>query len=203
MQKERGTRIIAIVALCLAVAGISIAYATMNTTLTIKGNAVMETAKWEIKLDNLQTSTSGAGELTTVPEIVDDIKIETFSAKLTKPGDAIILKFDVQNNGSLDANVSSAILGNLTCASALETPVESDATLVCNNLKYTLTYTNDTTASQTNSVIAAGTNVTANQKLLKNQTVNMTLKLEYTGSSLPSGNVNITIGDTTILFEQA
>ena len=73
---------------------------------------------------------------------------------------------------------------------------------MCDNIEYSLTYTNDTTEEQTQSIIVAGTKVEEGNKLLKNQTVNMTLKIVYKNISLPSGNVSINIGETSILYVQ-
>ena len=205
MEQNRGTKIIAIVALCFAVAGISLAYAAMNTTLTIKGSATMDTAKWSIKFKNLLTDTDGAASFTTNPQITGDITIGDYAVTLTKPGDTVTLTFDVANDGTLDANLDQYTLGALTCESAATPAVEADATTVCGNLSYTLTYTNATTAEQTGTVINAGTAVAKDQKLLAGKSVNLTLTLTYKSdaTTLPSDDVNIEIGDTTLYYEQA
>lgn len=203
MQNNRNRKIILMIVLCIAVVGITVAYATMTTTLTIKGEAVMDTESWKIKLSNLVLDSAGAGSFTTEPEIVDEVFIENYVARLTKPGDQVIMKFNVDNAGSLDADLSSAVLGNLTCTSAATPAVENDANLVCGNLSYTLVYTDATTQEQTAVAYSAGAEVANGQKLLAGKSVNMTLKLEYTGNTLPSDNVNITIGDTTLVYNQA
>lgn len=203
MQKDRSTRIIAIIALCLAVAGVSVAFATMSTTLSIKGSAQMQTASWDIKFANLTTQTAGAAELLSEPKITDNIVIEDFNSKLTKPGDSVTLKFDIVNNGSLDADVASVLLGEADCTSALETPNTNDETIVCGNIKMSLVYDEATTAEQTQTAYEAGTAIEAGHKLLNGESVSAKLTLEYTGTTLPSANVNIEFSDTTILYEQA
>ena len=201
MRKNR-IKVITIIMFLLIISGISVGYAYLETKLEVKGNATFKSSKWEIKFSNLKLSTISNGEASTLPEITDNNKIEDFFVKLTKPNDGVILTFDVQNIGTIDAYINSIIAGNITCASALDPPVESDAILVCDNIEYSLTYTNDTTEEQTQSIIVAGTKVEEGNKLLKNQTVNMTLKIVYKNISLPSGNVSINIGETSILYVQ-
>ena len=199
MEKNRGTKIIAIIALCIAVAGISLAYAAMSTTLTIKGSATMDTAKWDIKFTSLNTSKTGAATIETAPQIVGDITIEEYDVTLTKPGDSIVIDFTVSNEGTLDADLSEVVIGTLDCGET------TDGTLVCENLDYTLVYAEDTDAAATGTALTKGTAVADGQKLLQGQSVDMTLTLAYKASAteLPADDVEITVGATTLYYEQA
>lgn len=202
MQKKRGSKVVLLAFLLVVVTCTSIAYALLSTTLTIKGNAKINAASWDIHFENLEKSTTENGSFVTNPEIKDDVTIETFDVELTAPEDSATIKVDIVNDGTLDAELSSYVLGALTFANAGTANDAGDATLVKNNVTYTLVYTEDTTAAQTGEVIAAGTPVAEGQKLLAGQSVNVTLTLKFSGDSLPKDDVQITIGDTTLVYTQ-
>ena len=203
MHKKRSSKSLMLALLLVVITCTTIGYALLNTTLTIKGNAKITAASWDIHFENIEMSTTENGSFVTEPEILDDqITIETFDVELTAPGDSATIKVDIVNDGSLDAELTDYILGELTFANAGTANDANDATLVENNVAYTLVYTEDTTAAQTGTAITAGTEVTEGQKLLAGQSVNVTLTLEFTGESLPKDDVTITIGDTTLLYSQ-
>lgn len=203
MHKKRSSKSLMLALLLVVITCTTIGYALLNTTLTIKGNAKINAASWDIHFENIEMSTTENGSFVTEPEILDDqITIETFDVELTAPGDSATIKVDIVNDGTLDAELTDYILGELTFANAGTANDANDATLVENNVTYTLVYTEDTTAAQTGTAITAGTEVTEGQKLLAGQSVNVTLTLEFTGESLPKDDVTITIGDTTLLYSQ-
>ena len=48
MEKERGAKLIAVIALLVAVAGLTIGYAAYSSTLTINGTATVDPADWNV-----------------------------------------------------------------------------------------------------------------------------------------------------------
>lgn len=197
MEKQRSTKIIAIAALIVAITGISVAFAAMSTTLNINGTAEMNTAEWDIHFENLTVETSlGEAGFQTAPTIQSLTTIGNYEAKVTKPGDQVSFTFDVINAGSIDAKLDQLLInsvagGTPTCTGKDATTGVSDATIVCGNLTYSLTYVSD------------DTNVAANNTLAKGTTKRMRVTLKYTGSTLPANDVEITGLGITLTYAQS
>ena len=195
MEKGRKTKAVAIVALIVAVLGLTVAFAALSTTLTINGTAEVNTATWDIHFENLSSAvTTGDATETTAPTIQvgadskPNTKIGDFKVQLTKPGDSVTYTFDVKNTGTIDATLGTLTIGTPVCTS--NTSVDEDETIVCDNLTYELTYTD------------GGTPVAQNDTLNKGETKNLTLKLAFDGDELPTDDVSITGLDVTMIYNQ-
>ena len=140
----------------------------------------------------------GSAEFVSPPKIINRLLISDFEVKLTKPKDQVSFSFDVVNDGKLDAELTTFVLGKLKCNSK---NIE-DSNIVCDTLKYSLTYTNSTNENQTGIKIKSGTNVSEGHKLLAGESVNLTLTLLYDGTELPTDNVDIMIGNSILYYEQ-
>ena len=108
MEKERRIKIISLCALLVAVLGLTVAFASLSQTLTINGSAAVNAASWDIhfeKTSGKETEVKGATTFT--EPTLSGTTIENFSATLTKPGDSVTYYFDIVNNGTIDAVVSS------------------------------------------------------------------------------------------------
>ena len=72
MEKERRIKILSIVALLIAVAGLTIAFAAMSKTLTINGTATMDTAVWDIHFESaIVISKKGDAKEVQAPQITN------------------------------------------------------------------------------------------------------------------------------------
>ena len=108
MEKTRQIKIISLCALLAAVLGLTVAFASLSQTLTIKGSAAVNAASWDIhfeKTSGKETEVKGAATFT--EPTLSGTTIENFSTTLTKPGDSVTYYFDIVNNGTVDAVVSS------------------------------------------------------------------------------------------------
>ena len=162
----------------------------MSTTLRINGSANMETAHWKVRFKNLSSPTiAGQASVIQAPSLSDTV-IETYSVKLTRPGDSVTYTFDVTNE-SADMN---AIIGTFTkpapTCTGTNTNATSDASTVCSNLVYTLKYTSN------NELVGEGDTLNAGE------TKNLTLTIGYNGSSLPTNDVEITGLNIAIVYDQ-
>ena len=198
MQKERGFRIIAVIALMVAVVGLTIGYAAYSSTLKITGAANVDPSSWSVKFayKNDSSFTGGnsltavkTGSATMISEAtLSDTQVSGFNATLKAPGDSITYNFVVTNSGSLDAELSTFTMGNISCAPAAgSNATTEEANAICNELSYTLT------------------GVTANEKLGAGKSKDLTLKLEWasTGTAVASDDIAITVGETTLIYTQA
>lgn len=197
MEKERGAKIIAIVALLIAVVGLTVGYAAYSSTLTINGTANVDPASWKVnfgyKTGNSLTGTiKGHATETTAPTLADTT-ISGFDVTLKAPGDSVTYNFLIKNSGTLNAKLANFTMGTLTCAPNASSSISpEDATKLCGELKYTLTYADDST-------------ITTGTPLNSNDSKELKLKLEWPSASTlsVSDDVKVTIGETTFVYEQA
>lgn len=197
MEKERGAKIIAIVALLIAVVGLTVGYAAYSSTLTINGTATVDPASWKVNFDyktgdSLTGTTTGHATETTAPTLADTT-ISGFDVTLKAPGDSVTYNFLIKNSGTLNAELANFTMGTLTCAPNASSSIsQEDATKLCGELKYTLTY-------------ADGSTITTGTTLNSNDSKELELKLEWPSTSTlsVSDDVKVTIGATTFVYEQA
>ena len=107
MEKERGAKIIAIVALLIAVVGLTVGYAAYSSTLTINGTANVDPASWKVNFDyktgtSLTGVTKGHAAENTAPTLADTT-ISGFDVTLKAPGDSVTYNFLIKNSGTLNA----------------------------------------------------------------------------------------------------
>ena len=121
MEKERKIKVLSLVALIVAVLGLTVAFAALSQTLTINGTASVDAAEWDIHFENLIENSQSGGKLNATP-IMDGTSITGIDATITKPGDYTGFFVDIINNGTIDAKVSSFELSKLC---TLSSPVES------------------------------------------------------------------------------
>ena len=198
MEKQRTTKVVALAALFMAIIGMSVAFAAMSTTLQIDGTAAMQTANWDVRFvtGTLNSTTTTYASITTMPTLTTN-NLGTFQAVLTRPGDTVTFTFDVTNAGTINARINEILRngvvgGTPVCTGTAtdEATATADAAIVCGNLTYTLTYTDGGAAVSLNDTLTAG------------QTRNLTLTLSYTGTTLPSDDVQITGLGITVTYVQ-
>ena len=179
-------------ALMLSVVGISVGFASMSSTLTIKGTTTVVPASWKIKFTNLQqASITGSADVVTAPQITSDTHIGNYAVKLTKPGDSVVYTFDVENEGTLDATLDTYTFATPTITGTGDA-ADADATIVRNNLVYTLTYADDTAISTGATLAKDGGKAS----------FKLTISYPATATELPAATVNITDMDITFVYGQ-
>ncbi len=173
MQKERTSKILAIVAICIAILGLSIAYAAFSTTLNIAGTANVKGGQWSVYFTNLQVPTEvGSGKSISADLTTDTTKF-TFSVDLIKPGDSVSYTFDVKNAGKIDAKLSDITISGVTEAA------NKDVT-------YTLTKLD-------------GSTLNVNDELAANTTETLLLTVTYNSSATTVSETDITLDLTAVL----
>ncbi len=132
MEKTRKVKIISLCALLVAVLGLTVAFAALSQTLTINGNATVDSATWSVRF--LTSEEGGVGSFKvpsietngdgTVDENVTITKtsITNVSLSVTKPNDMAMISDLFINEGTIDAKLVSYELPTLCTTSS---PVES------------------------------------------------------------------------------
>lgn len=113
MEKERRIRVLSIIALIVAILGLTVAFAALSETLTINGTAGVDAASWDIHFANLTgPDTTGTGASSSEP-ILDATTIDNVNMSVTKPGDSVTYYFDIVNAGTIDAELDTDLKNSL------------------------------------------------------------------------------------------
>lgn len=154
MEKDRGFRVIAIIAILVSIVGLTVGFASLNQTLNINGTATIKGSNWSVKFINMGTPAL-TGAATATANLDDTSAIATITADLKKPGDKAVIAFDVTNAGDIDAKLNA-------------TPVFSGdtATATAAKINYSLKYSD-------------GTELQKEDTLNVNETRHLVLTLEY------------------------
>lgn len=128
--------------LAVGLIGITVAYAALTQQLKIEGTAKVEASTWNIHFESLVGAQTGYATLATdASKLAIQSGTTSMSGNLgtlKAPGDTITYTFDIVNAGDINATLGSYNITTPTCTSEDST----NATAVCNNLTYTLTYEN-------------------------------------------------------------
>lgn len=197
-MKDRSFKIVTIVALLVAVLGLSIGYAAYAENLKISGTVTARSSSnsWNVKFENISAAEFGgiANEMV-APELTSTT-ISKFEVNFFAPGDSVEYNFSVENGGKLDAKLTAVTLGSLSCApgngSTKATAEEANA--LCADLTFALTYA-DGTEIKTGDVI---THTSNNSKGLK-----LVVSWKADSHATLSGDAVVTVGESTLTYTQA
>ena len=117
MEKERRTKALVVVVLLIVVAGLTIAFAALSTTLNINGTAYLDAAKWGIRFENLSSPTKIGSATTTGTAKIEETKaaeITGINVSLSTPGDKVTYTVDLVNKGTINAKIDKIEKTQLT-----------------------------------------------------------------------------------------
>ena len=127
MERERSGKIIAIVSLIVAIAGLSLGFAAFSTRLDITSSAAVpvDASVWKVGFSNVnsgipasavtvngQTNSANNGTLSLSQFVISQATNAELS---TTNGSQVEYDFYIVNDGDLDAYMNSVTMGGLTC----------------------------------------------------------------------------------------
>ena len=211
MEKDRGGKVIAIVALLVGVVGLTIGFAAFSNTLTISSqaeynpddsvfNVDFSSATGSVVDGNLAPKTltpaeNGPTGATATISNATDPTITGIKATFTEPGQSVVYEFYTRNIGQLEAFLRSVTFGTASPAAGT---ADGKTTVGSEDINLTLTLgTEDMTGGK---VRAAFTTATAHD-LAVNAEEKVTLTISYpTGSDQADGDFTVNFGDITFLY---
>ena len=110
MEKERRTKALVVVVLLVVIAGLTVAFAALSTTLNINGTAYLDAAKWGIRFENLSSPTKIGSATTTGTAKIEETKsaeINGINVNLSTPGDKVTYTVDLVNKGTINAKIDN------------------------------------------------------------------------------------------------
>ncbi len=235
MEKNNGSKVIAIVALVFAIAGLSIGFAAFSTTLNIGSTSNVQVGdnEWnvgfaatsngdmaplvEASAQTINGQTSGANN--GVGKLMKYTFYQDTPATIsTTAGSKVEYSFFIKNDGKLNASLATINFGTLSCEyiTNAEPRTETDA----QNTGRTITATTSGSISSSdcatmfNVSLSVGdpANVYTSSSSSFNNTINagssvpVKLTIEATGAqptSIPTGDFTVTLGKTTLNYQQA
>ena len=190
---ERKTKTIIVITLCIAIVGLSVGYAALNSILNIAGNAKVgaTAANWNISFKNVNCEAGGYAEAGSISSTGTTITIS--ESKLKAPKDYVICTFDVVNDGTIDAEVTSVTVPDPS-SFTYEGTTTTDEELVKNGLVSEMKY-NNTNKDE----------IKIGDKLNKGASKAVYIKIEYSESvtKLPTNEVAISDIFGQIVFGQS
>lgn len=135
----------------IAISAMTVAYATLSSTLTISGSAEFKDASWDIEVEEVSIPTDevppgitvdgntvlhGSAKLLSKP-VLSGTSITNFNIEIGALGDQAMMYYTVTNNGEIPAMLDSVIWNEPTIYS--ESNNQDDIELVMENFGYTAT----------------------------------------------------------------
>ena len=211
-MENKGFKIAAIVALCVAVAGLSVAYAALSQTLKINSTAKTGSldASWNVRLDTTnaeckvvgtqKSDKTNAGSITVEPS---GLTATVENVVLGAPGDKVQCTFTAKNTGDMDATLASVTYEGATPEGAISavTGTEGDTKVADEGLvKSDVTYTLSTDEEGASKV-----QLTPNTTLAKTsgtQQYYITFEYKDTAVNMPASPVTIGPISHTFTYNQ-
>lgn len=106
MKKEYSFGVLTMVAMIISVMALSIAYASISQNLNINGVTTVKGNSWDIKFQNLQKPVIGGNAEIITPATLSYTTLN-FDIYLKTPNDSVTYNWEIKNNGSIDAKLSS------------------------------------------------------------------------------------------------
>ena len=110
MEKDRKFRALAIAAICVAIVGVSVAYAALSASLTVNGTATVNTENsWNVKWTSVSTKskTAGVSYATSGEPTIEGTQNIKWSATFSAPGDTLVIEAKLKNAGSINAELEN------------------------------------------------------------------------------------------------
>ena len=185
-EKKINSKDFLLIILITCLTSLSIAYATISTTLVITNSLSIKANHWDIHFENLvQESITGNNTATLIKEASiekDTTKISGLSVSFKKPGDYVSYTFDVKNAGDINARLTTLNIGIPTC-----TPLNS----ICDDIEYTLKYVD-------------GSDIKVTDMINKGQSKKVKLTIRYKNESTKKVDTDVDVNglDATFVYTQ-
>ena len=211
MDRDRSTKVIAIVALCVAVFGLSVGFAAFSNDLTIKSEATVKpnASDFDVNFsssdtsetDGTVTATSTAG-VTAQDATINNATAPTISGikvEFTEPGQSAKYSFFAHNAGKYNAFLNNVTFKNAKDANANITCVAAEGTnaamvaSACQGISIKVKV-------GTTTFVESTPNITSHE-LTIDQYEPVEVTIEYkTGAARADGDFQVKIGDIVLTY---
>ena len=203
---------IIILSLLFSIAAITIGYATLSNNVTIKSSASV-VPNFAVSLSKAASSAStgnvsgtvspSSGGPTAGTATLNATTISGLKGTFTANGTAQSVKYSfyARNTGAVTGYLNTVNIGAISCSAGSPNPASATyITATCNGITVTVkvgtaTYSRTTASNGSNASISSHTLAASG-----NEAVEVTIALAAGDQYRPDGDVNVTIGDTTLIY---
>ncbi len=216
MEKNRNAQVIAIVALVVAVLGLSVGFASFSNVLNIQASANVKpdndtmNVDFSSSIDSVTvaeiTPTATPNSIVTTNATIDnsaDPTISNLSATFTEPGQSVVYKFYAYNAGELNAYLKSIVYANAAGSNATKVCTAKEGTTdalvqkACENILVKVKVGNELET-------ATGKASITGHSLAKKTGEMITVTLEYAaGAERTDGDFSVVFGNITLNYSSA
>lgn len=216
MEKNRNAQVIAIVALVVAVLGLSVGFASFSNVLNIQSSANVKPDSSTLNVDFSSsidsvtvaeiTPTATPNSIVTTNATIDnsaDPTISNLSATFTEPGQSVVYKFYAYNAGELNAYLKSIVYANAAGSNATKVCTAKEGTTdalvqkACENILVKVKVGNELET-------ATGKASITGHSLAKKTGEMVTVTLEYAaGAERTDGDFSVAFGNITLNYSSA
>lgn len=216
MEKNRNAQVIAIVALVVAVLGLSVGFASFSNVLNIQSSANVKPDSSTLNVDFSSsidsvtvaeiTPTATPNSIVTTNATIDnsaDPTISNLSATFTEPGQSAVYKFYAYNAGELNAYLKSIVYANAAGSNATKVCTAKEGTTdalvqkACENILVKVKVGNELET-------ATGKASITGHSLAKKTGEMITVTLEYAaGAERTDGDFSVAFGNITLNYSSA
>ena len=211
MERDRSAKIIAIVALCVAIVGLSIGFAAFSSNLTISSSANVkpDPSSFDVNFSTSNTSeldgtVTGVGTNSATAEdaTINNSASPTITglkANFTEPGQKVTYSFYVHNAGKYAAYLNSVTYSNVSgetstkvCTAGSGTD-ETMVALACNGISVSVKVGNETYTGSKSSI--------ENHLLAIDAYEEVVVTIEYASDAKRAdGDFEVSFGDITLTY---
>ena len=208
MEKNNG-KVIAVVALVVAVVALSVGFAAFTDALNISGNASIAKPEDTVfapnfgyKAGSMQCRNTATSATVTSAGTVSGNTWSGISVPLSMDQKSVTCTAVVENASSYDAYLKSITASTALGCDSTGTDAATNKAAVCANVQASVqvgeTATNKLTINTTSTELTkTGLSQTVPKKATNNGEVTVTVVIEYTGTETPDGDITITLPEIT------
>lgn len=216
MERNKKTKVIAIVALIVGVIGLSIGFASFSSILNVQSSANVK--PYNSTMNVIFSSAESKAEVTEITPVVtpnslvatngiidnsNDPTISNLSATFTEPGQTAVYKFYAYNAGELNSFLKRIVFENVTVQNATKVCTASAGTSdelvqkACEKISVKVKVGNELETSTGKASITGHT-------LAKENGEAVVITLEYeAGTNRADGDFNVAFGNITLNYSSA
>ena len=211
MEKNKSSKIIAVVALVVAVFGLTLGFAAFSNTLTISSSAYVSPSDENFKVAfstsltdaNVTGTIAGTptGAATAEDATVSGTTVSGIKANLTSPGESVSYTFYVHNSGEYEAFLNSITFENVAgenspkvCVAKDSTTSEALVSAACEDISISVKVGND-------AAVAGSVAEITDHSLLKTKNEIVTVTIAYAvDGDRADGNFDVSFGDLKLVY---
>lgn len=215
MEKDRSSKVIAIVALLVAVVGLSVGFAAFSSTLTISSSAnvtpnsdtfkvVFSSNDTTLTTEAVNGNVTGTGASATAATINNDTNptISGLAATFTEPGQKVVYTFYAHNSGEYEAFLKSVTYANVKDAASSKvcTPGRDTTAALVTSACDAISVKVNVGTTSTTSTTSSTADIT-NHKLAKAAFEPVTVTIEYAADGARAdGDFSVAFGDVSLVY---